>query len=51
MIYLLENFVKIPGILVQYLHFIRIFLLVLHSASWLTSLLKLGKYRDVSCSG
>ena len=51
MIYLLENFVEIPGILVQYLHFIRIILFVLQSASWLTSLLKLGKYRDVSCPG
>ena len=51
MIYLSENFVQIPGILVQYLHFIRIILFVLQSASWLTSLLKLGKYRDVSCSG
>ena len=51
MIYLSENFVQIPGILVQYLHFIRIILFVLQSASWLTSLLKLGKYRDVSCPG
>ena len=51
MIYLSENFVQIPGILVQYLHFIRIFLFVLQSASWLTSLLKLGKYRDASWSG
>ena len=51
MIYLSENFVEIPGILVQYLHFIRIILFVLQSASWLTSLLKLGKYRDVSCPG
>jgi len=41
----------ISGLLVQYLHFIRIILFVLQSASWLTSLLKLGKYRDVSCPG
>ena len=51
MIYLSENFVEIPGILVQYLHIIRFYLFVCQSASWLTSLLKLGKYRDVSCPG
>ena len=44
-------FVEIPGILVQYLHIMRIFLFVCQSTSWLTSLLKSRKYQDVSCSG
>ena len=39
------------GVLVHYFQIILHFLYVCQSVSWLTSLLKLNKYRDISSSG
>ena len=47
----LNNFVDIPKIFLDYLQIISNFLYVCHSVSWLTSLQKLDKCRDNSCSG
>ena len=47
----LNFFGGIPGMLVPYIPRIWNFLYVCQSASWLTSLLKLDKYRDISSSG
>ena len=41
----------IPGIRVHYFQIILNFLYVCKSVSWLTSLLKLDKYKDISSSG
>ena len=49
--YLSEIFVDISGIFVHYFQIIPNFLYVCQSVSWLTSLLKLGQYRNISCSG
>ena len=45
------NSLRHPGTLVHYFHIIVSFLHVCQSVSWLTSLVKLGKYRDISSSG
>ena len=47
----LKFFGDIPGTLVHYFQVILNFFYVCQSASWLTSLLKLDKYRDISSSG
>ena len=46
----LKIFGHIPGILVHYFQIIPNFLYVCQSVSWLTHLLKLDKYRDISSS-
>ena len=46
----LKFFGDIPGMLVHYFQIILNFLYVSQSDSWLTSLLKLDKYRDISSS-
>ena len=46
----LKYFGDIPGMLVHYFQIILNFLYVSQSDSWLTSLLKLDKYRDISSS-
>ena len=48
---LLKLFGDIPWILVQQFQMIVSFLYVCQSVNWLTSLLKLYKYRDISSSG
>ena len=48
--YLSEFFWDIPGMLVHYFQIIPNFLYVCQSVSWLTHLLKLDKYRDISSS-
>ena len=40
----------IPGMFIHYFQIIINFVYVCQSVSWLTSLLKLDKYRDISCS-
>ena len=47
----LEFFVDIPVMLVHLFQIIMNFLYVCQSVGWLTSLLKLYKYRDISSSG
>ena len=47
----LKFFGDIPRIFPDNLQIISNFLYVCQSISWLTSLLKLGQYRDISCSG
>ena len=47
----LKFFGGISGIFLHYFQIISNFLYVCQSISWLTSLLKLGQYRDNSCSG
>ena len=47
----LNFFGGISGIFLHYFQIISNFLYVCQSISWLTSLLKLGQYRDNSCSG
>ena len=49
--YLPELFWDIPGMFVHYFQIILNFLYICKSVSWLTSLLKWDKYRDISCSG
>ena len=39
----------IPRMLLHYFQIITHFLFVCQSVNWLTSLMKLGKYRDISC--
>ena len=51
MIYFSENFWRQPGIFLHYFQIITNFMYVCHSFSWLTSLLKLCYYRDISCCG
>ena len=46
----LKCFGDIPGMLVHYFQIIPNFLYVCQSVSWLTHLLKLDKYRDISSS-
>ena len=46
----LKVFGDIPKIFLDYFQIIPNFLYVCQSASWLTSLLKLGSYRDISSS-
>ena len=46
----LKFFGDIPGMFVHLFQIILNFLYVCQSASWLTSLLKLGSYRDISSS-
>ena len=46
----LNSFWDISGIFLHYFQIISNFLSVCQSASWLTSSLKLGHYRDISCS-
>ena len=46
----LKFFVDIPKIFLDYFQMIQNFLYVCQSSSWLTSLLKLGSYRDISSS-
>ena len=47
----LKFFGDIPGMLVHHFQIILNFLYVSQSVSWLTSLLKIHKYRDLSSSG
>merc|ERR1712082_526740 len=47
----LKFFGDIPLMLVHYFQIILNFLYVCQSVSWLTSLLKLDKYRNISSSG
>ena len=47
----LNFFGDISGMLVHYFQIILNFLYVCQSVSWLTSLLKLDKYKDISSSG
>ena len=47
----LNDFGEIPGMFVHYFQIFRNILYVCHSVSWLTSFLKLDKYRNVSWSG
>ena len=47
----LKLFGDIPLMLVHYFQIILNFLYICQSVSWLTSLLKLDKYRDISSSG
>ena len=47
----LKFFGDIPGMLVHYFQIILNFLYVSQSVSWLTSLLKLHKYSNISTSG
>ena len=47
----LKFFGDIPRIFLDYFQIILNFLYVCQSSSWLTSLLKLGSYRDISSSG
>ena len=47
----LKFFGDIPGMLIHYFQIILKFLCVCHSVRWLTYLLKLDKYRDISSSG
>ena len=49
MIFLQDFFKDIPRILVHYWQIITNFLFVCQSFSWLTSLMKLGQNRDISC--
>ena len=44
-------FKQIPGIFVHYFQVIRTIFYVCHYTSWLTSFLKLDKYRIISWSG
>ena len=46
----LKSSEDIPGMFVDYFWMLTNFLYVCQSVSWLTSLLKLGLYRDISCS-
>ena len=46
----LKFFGDIPGMFIHYFQIIINFVYVCQSVSWLTSLLKLDKYRDISCS-
>ena len=46
----LKSFGDIPRMFVNYFQIILKFLYVCLSVHWLTSLLKLDKYRDISCS-
>ena len=46
----LKSFGDIPRMFVHYFQIIPKFLYVCLSVHWLTSLLKLDKYRDISCS-
>ena len=48
--YISEFFGYIPRIFLDYFQIIPNFLYVCQSSSWLTSLLKLGSYRDISSS-
>ena len=41
----------IPELFVHYFQMFTNFLYVCQSVNWLTSFLKLGRYRDISCSG
>ena len=45
----LKFFWDIPRMLLHYFQIITNFLFVCQSVNWLTSLMKLGKYRDISC--
>ena len=47
----LTFFGRIPGMFVHLFQIILNFMYVCQSVSWLTSLLKLSKYRDISSSG
>ena len=47
----LKFFGDIPGMLLQCIQILLKLWYVCQSVSWLTSLLKLYKYRDISCSG
>ena len=49
--FFLKSFGGIPGMLVIYFWIIPNFLYVSQTVSWLTSVLKLEKYRDTSSSG
>ena len=49
--YISYFFRDIPGLFVQYFQIITNFFYVCQSISWLTSLPKLGQYRNISCSG
>ena len=51
MSYLTEFLGHLPGMFVQQIKIIPNFLYVCQSVSWLTSLLKLGYYGDISSSG
>ena len=46
----LKFFGDIPGMFIHYFQIIINFVYVCQSLSWLTSILKLDKYRDISCS-
>ena len=46
----LNDFGEIPGMFVHYFQIFRNILYVCHSVSWLTSFLKLDKYKDISSS-
>ena len=47
----LKFFVDIPGMFIHYFQIFENFLFPCESASWLTSLLKLYLYRNISCTG
>ena len=47
----LKLYGDIPRIFLHYFQISSYFLLVCQSVSWLTSVQKLGQYRDISCSG
>ena len=49
--YLPDVFTVNPGMFLHDLQIITNFLFVCQSFSWLTSLMKLGQYRDISCPG
>ena len=49
--FFLKSFGDIPGMFVDFLWIVPNFLYVCQSVSWLTSLLKLDKSRDISSSG
>ena len=47
----LKLFGDIPGMFVRHFQINSTFLYVCHSIGWLTSIMKLGQYRDISYSG
>ena len=47
----LKFFGGIPGMFVHFFQIVTYFLYICQSINWLTSLLKLGYYRDISSSG
>ena len=49
--YIPDFFKDNPGMFIHNLQIITNFLFVCQSFSWLTSLMKLGQYRDISCPG